>query len=334
MGNLISYEVQIKYKETEKGINRKNIALNISTDSEESEEEEDEDISLLTRRFKKFIKNGKYKRNGKFPEKSNNKDETPRCYKCNKPGHIKRDCPLLKMKTFKKDNNNFKKFKKKILQAIWEDSDSSSDEESPSENESADMYFMAQGDNPCSSPEIDTEELLDAFNDLYEKYKNLKVKSKNMTLNIDHLNSVNDSLIEEGKKMVLENEELDQKNVELNMSLGQMKYKINNLEKDISFLKDKSNDLLNAVTKFTKGKQNLDLLLSNQRKTLYKHGIGFSPFQNTPYENGFIRETTKEKYVFVTRKQNSKWVPRNKYGIIHQKKIWVPKTLLSSNVGK
>ena len=66
--------------------------------------------------------------------------------------------------------------------------------------------------------------------------------------------------------MVLENEELDQKNVELNMSIGQMKYKINNLEKDISFLKDKSNDLLNIVTKFTKGKQNLDLLLSNQRK--------------------------------------------------------------------
>ena len=64
------------------------------------------------------------------------------------------------------------------------------------------MCFMAQDDDPCSSLEIDIEELLDAFNDLYEKYKNLKVKSKNMTLNIDQLNSVNNSLIEEGKKLV------------------------------------------------------------------------------------------------------------------------------------
>ena len=197
------------------------------------------------------------------------------------------------------------------------------------------MCFMAQGDDIDSSSEIDTEELLDAFNVLYEKYKNLKVKSKDMTLNIDQLNSINDTLIEEGKKLVFANEELDQKNIELNMSLGQMKYKIKNLEKDISSLKDKSNDLLNTVTKFTKGKQNLDLLLSNQRKSLHKHGIGFSLFQNTPYENGFIRETTKEKYVFVISKQNSnKWVPRNKYGTTYQKKVWVPKTLLSSNVGK
>ena len=119
------------------------------------------------------------------------------------------------------------------------------------------------------------------------------------------------------------------------MSIGQMKYKIKNLEKDILSLKDKSNDLLNTVSKFTKGKQNLDLLLSTQRKSLHKHGIGFSPFQNTSYENGFIRETTNEKYIFVIKKQNSsKWVQRNKYGKTYQKKIWIPKTLLSSNVGK
>ena len=156
------------------------------------------------------------------------------------------------------------------------------------------MCFMAQDDNPCSPSKIDTEELLDAFNDLYDKYKNLKIKSKNMTLNIDHLNSENNSLIEEGKKLASDNEELDQKNIELNMSIGQMKYKIKNLEKDILSLKDKGNDLLNTVTKFTRGKQYLDLLLSNQRHFLHKQGIGYSPFQNKSYENRIIRETTKE----------------------------------------
>ena len=106
---------------------------------------------------------------------------------------------------------------------------------------------------------------------------------------------MNESLIVDGKKLASDNEELNLKNIELNMSIGHMKYKIKNLKKDISSLKIKSNDLLNIVTKFTKGKQNLDLLLSNQRKSLHKHGLGFSPFQNTHYENEFIRETTKEK---------------------------------------
>ena len=82
------------------------------------------------------------------------------------------------------------------------------------------MCFMAQGDDIGSSSKIDTKELLDAFNVLYEKYKNLKIKSKDMTLNINQLNTVNDTLIEEGKKLVFANEELDQKNIELNMSLG------------------------------------------------------------------------------------------------------------------
>ena len=58
--------------------------------------------------------------------------EAPLCFKCNKPGHIKRDCPLLKLKTFKKDK---KQNKKKALQATWDESDSSSDEEESSEGE-------------------------------------------------------------------------------------------------------------------------------------------------------------------------------------------------------
>ena len=95
---------------------------------------------------------------------------------------------------------------------------------------------------------------------------------------------------------------LNIKNTELNMSIGHMKYKINNLEKDIKTLKERSNDLLNTVVKFTKGKQNLDMLLSNERASLNKQGVGFSHFQNTQYENGFIRETTQEKYIFVIKK--------------------------------
>ena len=81
---------------------------------------------------------------------------------------------MLKLKTFKRDK---KQPKKKALQATWDESDSSSDEESSSDGEKAHMCFMAQDDELVSSPnteEFTIDELLDAFNELYEKYKSLK----------------------------------------------------------------------------------------------------------------------------------------------------------------
>ena len=89
------------------------------------------------------------------------------CFKCNKLGHLKRDCPLLKLKTFKKVK---KQTKKKAHQATWDESDSSFDEESSSDNKRANIYFMAQKDAPLSQSE-DMEELLDVFNELYDQYK-------------------------------------------------------------------------------------------------------------------------------------------------------------------
>ena len=71
------------------------------------------------------------------------------------------------MKNFRKDT---RKTKKKALQATWDESDSSSDDESSLDNERANMCFMAQEENFISQSD-DMEELLDAFNDLYEIIK-------------------------------------------------------------------------------------------------------------------------------------------------------------------
>ena len=44
--------------------------------------------------------------------------KAPLCFKCNKLGHMKNDCSLLKMKTFKRDKRDKKEIKKKMaLQA-------------------------------------------------------------------------------------------------------------------------------------------------------------------------------------------------------------------------
>ena len=133
---------------------------------------------MISRKFKHFLKKGKFN-SSKFKDTNQFL-----CYGCNKPGHIKKDCPLQKSKS--KFSNNFNSFnknkdkyehmkkKKKALAVTWDDSDlSSSDEEEEQEEErQAHMCFMGvDSENQVSSNE--NEELLDAFNELFIKFKNL-----------------------------------------------------------------------------------------------------------------------------------------------------------------
>jgi len=69
----------------------------------EDPDDEEEDIAIISRKFKKNLRKGKFKKN----------KDTPLCFKCNKSGHMKKNCPLLKPK----DNfNKFNNFKKKAFQ--------------------------------------------------------------------------------------------------------------------------------------------------------------------------------------------------------------------------
>ena len=181
------------------------------------------------------------------------------------------------------------------------------------------------------------DELLDAFNELYEKYKSLKTKTKQMNQTMEDLTKENESLVNEGQKVIYELIELDMENVELKFDLKIMKNKIGTIEKDLeASLKTKSNDLLDTITKFIKGKENIDKLLSSQRPFLNKHGIGFSQFRDVPYENGFVLTSSNEKYIFIVKKQKQNgwvsktnvWAPKtNRSG---PKMIWVLKSLFSS----
>ena len=79
--------------------------------------------------------------------------------------------------------NRLKSRKKIALQATWEDSDSSTEEETSSDGEVAHTRFMAKFSEVSSLNNVDDfsmDELLDAFNDLYLKYKSLNVKYKSL----------------------------------------------------------------------------------------------------------------------------------------------------------
>ena len=58
---------------------------------ESSESSENEDVDLVIKHFAKALK----KKKGKKFEKKGKVSCIPRCYNCNKEGHLKNECPLL-----------------------------------------------------------------------------------------------------------------------------------------------------------------------------------------------------------------------------------------------
>ena len=137
LGKLLTHEIKItQVVEEEKTKNDKSIALKASRDTSDSDSNEDnEEFAMISRRIRNLIMK---KRRGFKKQDSSNKNEVI-CYGCNKPGHIKSECPKLK-KTFKKDKK-FKKEKKQALKATWDDSSESSDDDI--DEEIANLYFMA-----------------------------------------------------------------------------------------------------------------------------------------------------------------------------------------------
>ncbi|GAV92271.1 zf-CCHC domain-containing protein, partial [Cephalotus follicularis] len=103
--------------------------------------------------------------------KSDKEEKKVICYKCNKPGHIRPDCPKYKKN----------KDKKKAMIATWSNGDDSSSDEDENE-EIANIAFMAvEDDNDVCSSSLSYNDLLseynefiDVLNDLNKEYQNLK----------------------------------------------------------------------------------------------------------------------------------------------------------------
>ncbi|XP_057999048.1 uncharacterized protein LOC131177895 [Hevea brasiliensis] len=171
LGNLIDYEVTLKREQVEEPNKaKKTIAFKVSSEnsSDEDDEFDEEELALMTRRIRKMLfQNKKFipKRNFKKDKGESSKRDPPICFECNKPGHIRADCPKLK-KPFNKFKK-FKKFKKKVLKATWDESSDSEDEEIG--DQVAQMCFMAMEESSNEVTlnddvvEFSYDELVNAF---------------------------------------------------------------------------------------------------------------------------------------------------------------------------
>lgn len=329
IGSLMTYELSLKEDQTkeEEDKKRRSIALKSSINDDEEDEDSDlEDFALLTKKFKKFLKFKKYnnRRNVRKDDlkEEKGKKETIICHECNKPGHMKIDCP-------KRWRN-----KKKAFKATWDDSDESDSEEET--QEVANMCFMAINDE-VSSLDLDEslsyDELLDGFNELHDKFE--KVGLKNISLK---------------KKIALLSKELDDLRNEKDKAKPVIDSECKlceNLKNENNLLNDKVLDLSKIVYKFTNGKENFELMLGKQKCIFDKGGLGYKPFIKQKYlKNYFVKALNQNESKYTCNycngnghtsfscqiKKNayfgikSKWVPKSlKTNIQGPKAIWVPK---------
>ncbi|GAV72713.1 hypothetical protein CFOL_v3_16201, partial [Cephalotus follicularis] len=136
------------------------------------------------------------------------------CYECDKPGHIRLDCPKLKKK---KDN-----VKKKAMITTWSGSDESSSDKEENE-EVANIAFMAMEDDievktsslSYNELQYEYDELLDVLDNLNREYLFIKKIAKDRAKeNIELKNCILELKRDEGmneKNSSLEKENLDLK---------------------------------------------------------------------------------------------------------------------------
>jgi len=121
---------------------------------EPSDESEEENLSLLSKKFSRFLKRNHNKEANK--ERYGNKkisdfnSNNYTCFGCGEQGHIKADCPN-KESNEKKSSYKEKKGKSRRAYIAWDENEVSPSNSSSSEDEKANICLIAEGDDESGS---------------------------------------------------------------------------------------------------------------------------------------------------------------------------------------
>ncbi|KAF7815122.1 zf-CCHC domain-containing protein [Senna tora] len=252
--------------------------------------DEDKDMALITRKlynfYKKKYKNNQWKKGGSSSKVT--------CYECNKPGHIKAECPQLKGG------------KRKGLISTWSDDEFPEEDEETKDSprkETANLCLMAKETEDEQPPEVTetnlhVDELLETYNNLLEDF--MKVLEKYGELKISH-----SKVLKAFGAIKLEKEALEEK-----IKLMEEEFSMSALITENRKLKATIDKLNYDLEQFVKGEEKLNLILSSQRNPNDKTGLGF-----TEEYSGAKREVTHTHNKNLGRKSY-----RNTYSVTHNRR--------------
>jgi len=155
---------------------------------ESSDDSDEKNLSLLSRKFSKFLKRNRNKDNNKdrYGNKKSNyfNSNNYTCFGCGEQGHIKADCPNKNKE--KKPTYKEKKGKTKRAYIAWDENEVSS----LSEEERANICLIVEDDDEsCSSSEVSScaylneqnySELLEAFQETHNEANRLVLSNNRL----------------------------------------------------------------------------------------------------------------------------------------------------------
>jgi len=248
----------------------------------------------MVKRFPRFLKyknksNAKSAaaRNRRFPSKRQESSfSTPTCYECGKSGHIKPDCPILKIKKKLEEKSEATNKSKRVKKAYiaWEENDSSTSSDSSENHEEETNLCLMADTNSSASSVSDLEstdeiyenrcyQLLDVYNEFNEESRKLQYSNNR----------------HKGENRWLENrlKQLETENEELKTELENIeKHKSDNCKKSVlnyeicSKQLERIKYLMSTLTRFPLGRNYLDAMLGSQRSVLNREGIGYAEHEN------------------------------------------------------
>ena len=178
-GKLMEHELELKRLKEQETIERKpkGLALKASEQNEIKEEkedaEDDETISLLTKRFSKFLKKKSRDRNQqkrRYPKPNDSNSSKYTCFGCGKTGQIKTDCPDNHAKD-KSASKRVERSKGRRSYISWEENEVSSTSSSSTEDEENNLCFMMKDEESISDSVSDFSVDSDNYDQLLAAFK-------------------------------------------------------------------------------------------------------------------------------------------------------------------
>jgi len=239
----------------------KGITLKACKQQQDSSGSDEDTMSLLSRKFSKFLKKKKSQASKRYASKKLNDFNIKKytCYGCGEQGHIKEECPNNEIKE-KLDFKNEKRGKAKKAYVAWDDNEVSSS--SSSDDEEANICLRAYVSSSMSSSSSikgnKYYQLLEAFNETHEEANRLALSHNRLKGLNNWLENIIKSLEEElGKtKEDFENLDLIYKNSSCSCE-SKVCENCENLERKIHYL-------LKILDKLTTGKSNFEDGLASQ----------------------------------------------------------------------